>query len=433
MKPVIVVGAGLGGLSCAVAAKQRGLDVLLLERAPAISNVGAGIQVPPNAGRAMRYLGLFDKLITKAVVLERLDLVRYESGEVLLARDGQKGIVENYGAPWMVAHREDYHRILYDEAERSGVQIRLGASVKTVGFDMTTVTLENGTVLEGSVIIGADGLWSTTRAQILGYASDPKETGDLAYRAIFSTEKLRALNDERINKLISQNVATVWLGPNKHCVLYPVRGGEEYNLVLLRPDNLPKGQTKVEGDLNEMKLTFEGWDPVLTELISCIPMVLRWKLFHHEELKTWTKDSVAILGDACHPTLPYQAQGAAMAVEDGVVIGHLLGLLGKDYASDPSGPPPEAFASILALYESLRKHRTTLNVSGARENRYMYHLPDGPEQKRRDLELQKVDWVSSTPWKYTDGPYQRELLGHDVIKEANAAYLEWKKVKLGNS
>lgn len=135
------------------------------------------------------------------------------------------------------------------------------------------------------------GLWSTTRDLILGQPSPPFETGDLAYRATLKTANMLALKDPQVTKLCTQNSVTLWMGPDRHCVLYPLRGGSEFNLVLLRPDNLPPGTSKVEGEVGEMRETFKGWDNSLTKIISLIPSVLKWKLSFHHELETWRKVS----------------------------------------------------------------------------------------------------------------------------------------------
>lgn len=170
---------------------------------------------------------------------------------------------------------------------------------------------------------------------------------------------------------------------------------------------------------------------------------MKWKLCHHEELETWTKvgeilpeysevafilnteeqqGHVAILGDACHPTLPYQAQGAAIAIEDGVVIGHLLGKLTHDF---PQDQVQMRIPSILELYETLRKKRTTLNVQGAITNRKMFHMLDGDEQIQRDKDLAEVDWVKPCPWQWCDPSYQKRLLGVDIIADCDAKYDAW--------
>ncbi|KAK7718935.1 hypothetical protein SLS63_010348 [Diaporthe eres] len=309
-----------------------------------------------------------------------------------------------------VIHRADYHQVLLDAATTSGVEIRLGAPVKKINFEKTSVEVDGGQIMSANVIVGADG-----------------ETGDLAYRATLKTTDLLALNDQQVTELCTQKRCTLWMGPNKHCVLYPLKGGSEFNLVLIRPDNLPPGTNKIQGEIGEMRETFQGWDRSLTKIISRIPSVLKWKLCFHNELDTWYKSqgNVTLLGDACHPTLPYQAQGAAMAIEDGAVLGHLLGSLVQDQKQSPDLAHGHV-NSLLQVYEKLRKLRTTTNVKGAEANRYMFHLEDGDEQRRRDAELKSHDWIRPSRWRWADGAAQDELLGHDVIAESEREYNAWR-------
>ncbi|EMD91232.1 hypothetical protein COCHEDRAFT_1082540, partial [Bipolaris maydis C5] len=229
------------------------------------------------------------------------------------------------------------------------------------------------------------GLWSMIRETILGRASTPVETGDLAYRATFTREQLESIKTPGMEELLSPNTQHLWMDPGKHAMFYLLRGGTESNLVLLRPDNLLNEIKVAEGDIGETRKSSNGWDPLLTRFIFCIKSVLKWKLLHYEELSTCTKLYETLLGDACHPSLPYQAQGAAMAVEDGVILGLLLGRL--KVALESKAEPfigLDLIPQILQLYESLRKTPTTLNVKGAIQNQHVYHMPDGKEQIQRD-------------------------------------------------
>ncbi|KAF1813356.1 FAD/NAD(P)-binding domain-containing protein [Eremomyces bilateralis CBS 781.70] len=420
---VIIVGAGIGGLVCAISSAREGLAVKVLERAPEILPIGAGIQIPPNAARILASLDLLPKIRETAIEVQKLNFRRYEDGRLLASRKSRSH------AQWFVIHRADYHQVLLDEAKRLGVEIQLNASVKDISFEDGVVYLEDDTTLKGDVVIGGDGsLWSTTREKLLGKDSQPFQTGDLAYRGTFTLEQLEALNDPRVEELCKEPAVTVWFGPEKHCVFYPVRGGTQFNLVLLRPDNLPQGTRTVKGDIEEMRYTFHGWDSVLTKIISCIPSVLRWKLCHHDELDTWTKGRVALLGDACHPTLPYQAQGAAMAVEDGAILGRFLGKLFLLLQNGSISPASEAesISRVLKLYETIRKHRTTQNVQGAISNRHFYHLPDGPEQQKRDEEMAKHSFTTETSeYKFLDMKYNADLLEVPVLREAGKAFDSW--------
>lgn len=194
-----------------------------------------------------------------------------------------------------------------------------------------------------------------------------------------------------------------------------------------RPDDLPKGTRTELGSLEEMRRAFEGWDPVLTTMISQLHSALKWKLCHHQELETWRKDSIALLGDSCHPTLPYQAQEAAMAVEDGAVFGHLLGKLQKyDTQNNRRLNKKVLIPELLVLYEKLRKSRTAVNVQGAVQMRTFYHLSDGPLQEERDNLLQDLDLSSSScKWNWGDAEYQKALMGFDSVADAAEQFDRW--------
>ncbi|KAF4772931.1 hypothetical protein HER10_EVM0008113 [Colletotrichum scovillei] len=406
---VLIIGAGLGGLACAIACRREGFEVVVLERANRLVPIGAGLQLPPNGTRIARQLGYLDKLLQCGVVIDGMEYRRYADGahlHTLSAKDAQA----RYGDLWMVVHRADLHYILWQTCKEIGVDLCLDMDVERIDFDEKRVYLEDGDDIGGDVIIGADGLWSICRDQLLGAASPPVETGDLAYRATFPFDYLKALNDPGVDDLCARKLATVWMGPDKHTVFYPVRGGREFNLVLIRPDNMELGEKRVQGDIEEMRESYRGWDETLTKLISLIPRVQKWKLCTHPELKTWTK-----------------AQGAAMAVEDGAVIGKLLGLLKNSSGAENMVPQiPE----ILKLYETLRKDRTTVNVQGATSNRKWYHVRDGPEQEARDAEMTGAplrDELSPTGWRLMDEDYRMELMGRDSVAEAIEAFKEWRQ------
>ncbi|KAH8807753.1 putative salicylate hydroxylase [Xylogone sp. PMI_703] len=428
---VVIVGAGIGGLSCAIACRLQGLGVEVLERAPKFEPVGAGIQIPPNAMKVLESYGLKAEVETKGIVVKAINFRRYENGELLASRSTIGEFERKVGGSWVVIHRADYHQILVEKARQLGVVISLGSHVTDIDVEQSVLSIgdEKQIKINADVIVGADGLWSELRNVVLKNPVNPTETGDLAYRGTFTRSQLLALNDNRITELCNQKVITCWLGPDKHSVFYPVRGGKEFNLVLLRPDNLPKGARTVKGDIDEMRDTFKGWDEILTKIISCIPSVLKWKLCHFSELESWTKGSTALLGDACHPTLPYQAQGAAMAVEDGAILGYLVGETVKKLRSENLNPHVEIdqIRSVLKLYEEMRKYRTTINVQGALANRDFYHMADGPAQQERDTALKAWDCDNeSLPlWKWTDQDYQQDLLGYKATEHVHNAFQQW--------
>jgi salicylate hydroxylase len=223
---------------------------------------------------------------------------------------------------------------------------------------------------------------------------------------------------------LQQNMSRNWWGPDSHAVFYPVRNKTVWNLVLLRPDDLPTDTMTSTADLAEMRRCFEGWDPKLTILLQYVDSCLKWKICHMSELKTWTKDSVALLGDACHPTLPYHAQGAAMAVEDGAALGILLGSLLQSQLEDRKAYVPE----ILRFYEAMRKRRTTTNVQEAIENRHLFQMADEREVENPNKELLDADLTDinrDCRWGYANMRYQKQLMGFDMIKDAREQFHTW--------
>ncbi|KNG86763.1 salicylate hydroxylase [Aspergillus nomiae NRRL 13137] len=407
---VIIVGAGIGGLTCAIACRREKLDVI----------VGAGIQIPPNGVRVLQELDLKEEVVQKGAIVESMDLRRYKNGELITSMECDETVARAYGAPWIIIHRADYQQILFDRAMLMGVEVRFGATVEDLDFQDTQAILEGGEAVAGDIIIGADGLWSKVRDTIFDRHCPPIETGDMAYRAVFPRKQLEALCDPEIDSLCSKTSVTAWLGPEKHAVFYPVRGGAEFNLVLLLPDNLPAGARTIQGDLEEMKSGFRDWDATLQRLISCISSVVRWKLCHLPELYTWSKGSVTLLGDACHPTLPYQAQGAAMASEDGAVLGLLLGSIVKHLENQPDSSDitlRDMVFESLTVYEDLRKPRTTANVNGALRNRGAFHMPDGILQWMRDLVLGYSGMTHETDSIGLMSRRQSNTLAYDAIEE----------------
>lgn len=219
-------------------------------------------------------------------------------------------------------HRADYQRVLAEEARRLGAQIRLGADVVSVdsGDDGASVTLANGERIIADVVVGADGLRGTSRTFVLGYVKEPQESGDLAYRITIPREKLQNDPDPFIRGIVNDSLSAVWWGQDQHAVLYGVRGDQLANLVLMYvdgcvcryrlgltvascPDNLPPEVSRQAGDLEEMHKLFENWDPRLRKLIGKVDSALKWKIWTMDELDVWIKDRVALLGDACHPSV----------------------------------------------------------------------------------------------------------------------------------
>ncbi|KIW62187.1 hypothetical protein PV04_10385 [Phialophora macrospora] len=308
---VVVVGAGIGGLSCAIACRRAKppITVTVVERAPELLTIGAGIHIPPNACRVMDHFGLVPKLKQAgAYLVQDFTLRRYQNGAVIAEKPLGERMEREYGAEWLAIHRGEYQNVLLREALDSGAVILTDAEVTGVENNTSLwkqmVSLKDERQIMADVVVGADGLWSTMREYVLGRPFAPEETGDLAYRGTFTREQLGALENEKIDQLMEASNVQVWLGPNRHAVFYPLRNHTEYNLVLLCADDLPEGVRTSAGSVEEMAAKFEGFDPSLRMIISCLQTALKWKLLHFKELHKWTRGPVALLGDASHVSCP---------------------------------------------------------------------------------------------------------------------------------
>ncbi|KAK1976091.1 salicylate hydroxylase [Colletotrichum cereale] len=439
---VIIVGAGIGGLTCAIACRREGFEVVVLERATRIVPMGAGIQVPPNGTKVARQLGFLDKLRRVADIVDAVVLRRFEDGKKLCGlADAQ--CREDYGDPWMVAHRADFHSALWRTCQELGVSLNLSMEVERIDFENNTVYMEDGDEISGDLIVGADGPQSVCRDQFLGKPSPLIETGDVAYRAVLPIEHLKALNDPLIDNLCAQNKVLIWLGPGRHTIFYAVRGGREINLILIRQKYREPEHPHVEGDVGEMRDCYAGWDETLRKIMSSVPRVQKWKIRIPPKVDLESRDRFVLLGDASHSNLPYQAQGAAMAMEDGAFLAKLLGLA-KDHMQGKSANETEAILgksatdveneyagetglkklipAVLRAYGAARGTRASDALCGEGRTeplRKWFHLPDGPDQEARDAVLAglDVDDSSHNTWRW----HCHSVLGYDAVHEAAEA------------
>lgn len=316
-------------------------------------------------------------------------------------------------------HRVDLQRALYAKCDELGVVIRLSSRVKKVDFENTVITLGNGEEVQGDVILCTDGIYSATRSQFFGYECPPNPTGDLAYRIVIDKSKLSGPDKEKLTAFIDSHSVNFWAGPDTHVVSYTMRGGDLYNIVLLCPDNLPPGLSRTSGDLEEMKGLFEGWDPILRAFLEQVKEVAKWRLMHLETLSKWTseKGNFWMAGDACHPMLPYLAQGANSSLEDGAVMGYLLGKVNAETKD-------EQLKKAGRIYEELRKGRGEGIARETWGQRGAFHMVEGEEQVRRDTILEAGPTVDGGyPSRWQDfGGAQKWLYGYDAYVEAKKGF-----------
>ncbi|XWX01650.1 hypothetical protein V2A60_009678 [Cordyceps javanica] len=434
---VVIVGAGIGGLTAAIACRRAAapMNVTVLEKCPEILSIGAGIHIPPNACRVLAEFGLLDKLEQAGgYQVDQFKLLRYADGRVLASKPIRDRVTRTHNAQWIAIHRGDYQRVLLEEAAQLGAEIMTHAEAVDIESNLdrqSCVLLKSGRRLLADVVIGADGLWSNMRDIVSGSPMLPTETGDLAYRATFCRGDLTSLGDEGVNRLLEQSDIRVWIGPGRHAVFYPLRNHQEYNLVLIVADDLPQGVRTAKVAVEEMVSSFDGWDPILKKIMPCAKAEpLKWKLLHMEELAQWTRATTALLGDACHPSLPYLGQGAAMAVEDGATLGALLSRYNATKIAQDQCQQNQQISRLLHLYQDLRKSRAEILVAGATDTRHYYHLPDGSAQEKRDEELAKLSgmsWNGPCVFNWGDAEYQKNLLSFDAGAHAAEGMKDWDK------
>ena len=354
---MLIAGGGIGGLTAALCLARVGFKVAVFEQAPAFGEVGAGIQLSPNCSRVLHHLGLAPALEACTFLPEGTEFRAWNTGRLIGAAPLGDSVREAYGFPYYHIHRGDLLTVLL-EAARQSASIVLYTEAPVQGFvqngEGVRVSVA-GATHEGHALIGADGIHSTIRNGLFGEQA-PTFTGNVAWRALVPAA--------RLPQGFLNPVGTVWWGPGSHFVCYYVRGGALVNCVCI----VEKGGWTVEswterGAYDELKSDFAGWHPVVQTLIdnSDRDSLYKWALYDRPPMPRWGKGVVTLLGDACHPTLPFMAQGAAMAIEDAVVLAGCLAAAAET-------------AAALERYENLRRERTAGVQNGSRRNARLFHL-----------------------------------------------------------
>jgi 2-polyprenyl-6-methoxyphenol hydroxylase-like FAD-dependent oxidoreductase len=379
-QPILVAGAGIGGLAAALGLAQKGLDVIVLEKSSKLGEIGAGIQLGPNAFHSFDYLGVGDAARAMAVFIDRLRLMDAISGEEIVSIPLDEPFRERFGNPYAVVHRGDLHGVLLAACRRhSKVELRVDSEVHGYEQDGTSVTvrLSTGASVKGSALIGADGLWSNVRKQVVG-DGPPRVSGHTSYRSVIPTEQMPAQ--------LRWNAATLWAGPKCHIVHYPLSGWKVFNLVVTFHNDAPEPVAGLPAEEQEVLEGFLHVHDRAQQIIRHGTNWKRWVLCDREPVETWVNGRVTLLGDAAHPMLQYFAQGACMALEDAVCLAHWI---------DAHGHKIE---TALEAYRSQRILRTArVQLQSRAIGEHIYH-PAGPHAALRNEILR-----SKTPTDFYDG------------------------------
>ena len=356
LRRIAIVGAGLGGLTAALALLRRGFEVRVYEQAAELTEVGAGLQLSANATRVLFELGLEQAVMASAVVPSEKLIRLWDTGQAWKAYDVGPVSVELYGFPYVTLHRHDLHGALAQAVRAADPDaIVLGARCTGLGQDERAAVLrfEDGREASADLVVGADGVHSVVRESLFGPGA-PTFTGVVAWRGVIPAA--------RLEPRLMAPLSTTWIGPGGHAVCYPLRRGELMNYVSV----VERSDWRVEswsapGSVEECLADYQGWHDDVRTLIGAIERPYKWALFGREPMRRWSLGRATLLGDACHPMPPFLAQGAAMAIEDGLVLARCL----EAYAPDHEAG--------LAAYERARIGRTSNAVTGSAANMKRYH------------------------------------------------------------
>jgi salicylate hydroxylase len=387
-KPILIAGGGIGGLATALALAQKGVASLVLEKASQLGEIGAGIQLGPNAFHCFDRLGVGEAARGMAVYIDQLRLMDAMADGEITHIDLGPAFRARFGNPYAVVHRGDLHGVLLKGCRDSSL-IELKVSSEVLGYeqDGSTVTakLANGERVTGSALVGADGLWSNVRRQVVGDGA-PRVSGHTTYRSVIPTG--------RMPEDLRWNAATLWAGPKCHLVHYPLSGWKVFNLVVTCHNDAPEPVAGKPVPIEEVR---RGFGHICARARSIIDYGVDWKLWvlcDREPVHGWVDGRAALLGDAAHPMLQYMAQGACMAMEDGVCL------------ADSLARHPGDLEKGLSVYRDRRVLRTArVQLMSRAMGDHVCH-PDGPHAALRNAIMSaknQEQWYATLDWLYGGG------------------------------
>lgn len=372
---VVIIGGGIGGLTAALALIRRGIEPIVCEQAGALNDIGAGIQLAPNAVKTYRALGIEAELHDIGFETENQVVRSWRSGRIISKQPRKSVMRARFGAPYYTVHRADLLRVL--GRELPAACLRLGTRCLSVAEDGrgAVARFADSSEIEADVIIGADGIHSVVRSALFG-AEAPRFTSCICWRGLVPIDA--------VPKGLGMSDGTAWWGPHGHIVHYPVRRGELMNFVAHHDSAAWTNESwTTECDKSELLATYPGWNEALLQLFSRSDHYYKWALYDREPLDRWSKGRITLLGDAAHAMLPYLAQGACMAIEDGYVLAEAI------------MRSPQDLTAALERYEAMRISRTRRTVLGSRFRAQENHLASPWKRIYRDVKIAIRDRFAS--------------------------------------
>jgi salicylate hydroxylase len=371
---IAIVGGGIGGLTAAASLLRAGFDVQVFEQAGALGEVGAGINIGPNGSRILHRLGIADTLKRTGVKPLTFDQRRWDDGRLLLRSPLGEAVESAFGAPYYTFHRGDLHRALASAVPAERIHVAHRFMHMTDHGNHVEAHFANGRSISVDALIGADGIHSVVRHALFG-PEKLRFTGCVAHRGLVPSDRLTHLDLEFRNQ--------IWMGPAAHFVHYFVSAGRLVNFVAITEEESWQRESWVDrGEISDVLAAFAGWHDQTLSIIGAADETYKWGLFDRAPLLRWSVGRVTLLGDSCHPMLPFMGQGAAQAIEDAAALkGCLLRL-------------PGDVPAALRLYERLRLPRASRLQGMSETNKRRFHLPDGEAQRQRDAEMAcgATDW-----------------------------------------
>jgi len=417
-----ICGAGIGGLAAAIAIANAGAKVTVLEAAPELGEIGAGIQMTPNVARLLIKWGVSDEIGEDLVEFEELNMRRRDGTPV-----GYTKMIPNVkndlGYPWWLVHRMHLHEGLVKVARKAGADLVINARVVEINSKSSKkvdVKTERGSKYTFDLLIGADGVKSIVRRTLFPNVKPAPPTGNCAYRAIVPYSKIRA--DPELKGLVEKLTMEVWMGDKSYIISYPISAGKDFNMVLSHHrDTLVDDVQEV--DMDELRATYKDYDPRIKKIVDMVPTAKRWPLLVTGPLETWSspEKNVVLMGDAAHSMVNHMAQGAATSMEDGAFLGRTISAVVQGKISIPEA---------VDIYEKTRMPLAHLKQQVSFLNGAIWQLPDGPLQEARDKAM-SVELEGKVPMRspnlYGDPHTVLSVYGYDAERDADltiAAYLE---------